>query len=219
MYKINYLTTKGNLPLVVMITSPNLAFAMDKMHGEIQKQSSIDFDLCEVVVSDWDAYLTPWPKTGILKGRDFGGQARKLLLALEEEIADSFTKQLAGHGKIYLAGYSLAGLFSLWAMANSHIFDGGICCSPSLWYPGWEDYMEEMKFSHPVDIYLSLGDKEPKSRHPLLKQVGRITMEQYERLQQMALVQRVYFSWEEGGHFTDVENRMKRGICWMLGEN
>ena len=70
-----------------------------------------------------------------------------------------------------VAGYSLAGLFALWASCQTNAFSACMAASPSVWFPGWIDYQAE----HPQQtdiIYLSLGDKEERARNPLMSQVG-----------------------------------------------
>lgn len=45
-------------------------------------------------------------------------------------------KELIPEGvKKYIAGYSLSGLFALWAFMVSTEFDGAVSCSGSLWFP------------------------------------------------------------------------------------
>ena len=61
--------------------------------------------------------------------------------------------------KIILGGYSLAGLFALWASTQTNLFYGIAAASPSVWFPGWMEFEQQ----HPVQaqhIYLSLGDRE-----------------------------------------------------------
>ena len=45
--------------------------------------------------------------------------------------------------KYYLGGYSLAGLFALWAAYQTDVFSDVAAASPSMWFPGFTGYMEE----------------------------------------------------------------------------
>jgi len=77
-----------------------------------------------------------------------------------------------------IAGYSLAGLFALYAIYRTDVFSRVGCMSGSLWFPGFKEYV----FSHepkrrPDCIYFSLGDKEVKTRNPVLKTVQENTEE------------------------------------------
>ena len=42
--------------------------------------------------------------------------------------------------KIILGGYSLAGLFALWASTQMGLFYGIAATSPSVWFPGWMEF-------------------------------------------------------------------------------
>ena len=42
----------------------------------------------------------------------------------------------------YIGGYSLAGLFSLWAAYQTDVFSGFAAASPSVWFPGFIEYMK-----------------------------------------------------------------------------
>lgn len=62
-----------------------------------------------------------------------------------------------------IAGYSLAGLFALYAIYQTDVFTRVGCISGSLWFPGFLEYV----FTHeskrrPGCLYFSLGDKEAK---------------------------------------------------------
>ena len=54
----------------------------------------------------------------------------------------------------FLCGYSLAGLFALWAVYQTDFFAGTAAVSPSVWYPGWLGYAEEHRALTPA-VYLS----------------------------------------------------------------
>ena len=48
--------------------------------------------------------------------------------------------------KRVIGGYSLGGLFSMYAAVNTDLFGTVLSCSSSLWYPGFLDYLKE----HPL---------------------------------------------------------------------
>lgn len=172
--------------------------------------------LCEILVHDWDSMLTPWRVENCLKDRSFSGQAPKLLHQIETEVLPIINEKWSEHGEVIMAGYSLGGLFSLWSLYESSLLDGAVCCSGSLWYPGFEEYMTRMSFDRNVSIYLSLGKKEAGGKNPVLSKVGDITTLQYELLLQNEKVDYVIFQWNEGGHFSDPEGRIVKGIQCIL---
>ena len=101
--------------------------------------------------------------------------------------------------KCYISGYSLAGLFSLYAMHELDL-DGAISVSGSLWKEGWLDYLKEHPIYH-KKIYLSLGSKEHKTRNVLMKNVLKNTLETYEIYQKE---NQCFFEKNVGNHFFKV---------------
>lgn len=115
--------------------------------------------------------------------------------------------------KCYISGYSLAGLFSLYAMHELDL-EGAVCVSGSLWKEGWLDYLKEHPINH-KKIYLSLGSKEHKTRNILMKNVLKNTLETYEIYQKE---NDCFFEKNAGNHFFESEIRMKKGWNWLLYE-
>jgi predicted alpha/beta superfamily hydrolase len=104
----------------------------------------------------------------------------------------------------------------MWALYETDCFDGAVCCSGSLWYPGWMEYINQHKINKTSKIYLSLGKKEEKTKHPVMKSVGDSTRLQYEILRQNKLTKNVILEWNEGGHFGNTVQRVSDGISWIL---
>ena len=109
-----------------------------------------------VKVDDWNLDLSPWRSPAVFGKEDFGGGAASLL----EEILRLCSDESKTY---YLGGYSLAGLFSLWASYQTDRFAGIAAASPSVWFPGFLPYMKEHE-NQSRAVYLSLGDKEEKTK-------------------------------------------------------
>ena len=163
-----------------------------------------DFTLTAFPVDNWNDDLSPWAAPAVFGAEAFGGHGRDTLHRLEA---------LLDGRPAYLAGYSLAGLFALWAMSECPLIRGAACCSPSLWFPGWEEYAQ----AHPLPadrlLYLSLGMKEERTRHPVMRTVGDAVRREHERASHLAARQ---LTWHPGGHFTDPEGRVAQGIAWVV---
>jgi predicted alpha/beta superfamily hydrolase len=157
---------------------------------------------------DWNRDLSPWQADKVFKGgENFAGQADHTIAYIEEVLS---TQAPIHH--CWIAGYSLAGLFALYACTKTDRFTGVASVSGSLWYPGFKDYLND----HPVhaeQIYLSLGENEPHTKNPVLKQVGSITEELAESL---GKTHEVTYELNPGGHFEDDTGRMMKGITWLL---
>ena len=114
---------------------------------------------------------------------------------------------------IVLGGYSLAGFFALWAAYQTDRFEAVMAASPSVWFPGWLGYAETYKPKANA-IYLSLGSKEEKTRHPVMRTVGDCIRRQAELLEagQISHV----LEWNPGNHFLDADLRCAKGFSWCL---
>ena len=154
---------------------------------------------------DWNRDLSPWPADKVFrKGEDFTGQGADTLHAIEEWL----NRNGSGYRTVIIAGYSLAGLFALYAAAESSCFERCVSASGSLWFPGFQQWLKE----HPVrchTVYLSLGDQEKNARNPLMASVETETYGIFETL-------RTYTDCEmkmnPGNHFNDPEGRLCAGI-------
>lgn len=172
----------------------------------LEELAGPNFRLLALEVADWNRDLTPWIAPAVFGREDFGDGAPA---TLERVLA------LCGNpeAQYYLGGYSLGGLFALWAASRTARFAGVAAASPSLWYPGFSDYLE----AHPVlspRVYLSLGEKELLSRNPVLAGVG----EGLRRLEAQLRAQGrdCLLEWNPGNHFQDPELRSAKAFAWVL---
>ena len=219
--------------VIIYISSKEFHENTEKIFSEIIAKTDKDFILLELLVNDWDRFLTPWQVSECLKDRNFSGDGGLLLKKIRDEIIAVIDDKYPSHKDIYIAGYSLAGLFSLWAYYEEGRFAGAMSASGSLWYPGWDKYIEEKKIKEACEcggnvrksakrkakIYLSLGNKENKSKNQYMSQVLKKTDLQQQLLREDDNVESVTFVTEEGGHFTNVWDRIVRGMVWLLGQS
>lgn len=116
---------------------------------------------------------------------------------------------------IIIAGYSLAGLFSLWCMYETDIFSGAVSCSGSFWYPHFQDFVANNELKSKGSIYLSLGTKEEKSGNQQMRTVGDATRAIFDTLK-VSQENEVVLEWNPGNHFTEVEQRVAKGLAWTI---
>lgn len=163
---------------------------------------------------DWFDDLSPWQMDPLFKDQGFGGHGQDYLRKIEGEIQEAM-RQLEEPGELMIAGYSLAGLFALYAMYESDLFYGVISCSSSTWFKDFKDYALKTPIKSPVHtIYLSLGDKEKNSRNPIMATVEENTLALYNKYKNE--VEETVFKYEKGGHFKDENGRLARGILWAV---
>ena len=173
------------------------------------------YSIAAYEIENWNDNFSPWQAPEVFGERPFGGEGRSTLDWLENELIPWTELNLKGSAK-FTCGYSLSGLFSLWSMYESDCFNGAVSCSGSLWFPGWGEYAEGKTATPGSLVYLSLGNKEPRTRNKIMSEVGAATISQFERLKSDPNVKKCEFVWENGGHFTAPEKRVASGIKWVL---
>ena len=140
------------------------------------------------------------------------GEAEETL-AYIEDVLMPWIRRAYGDMPCVLGGYSLGGLFALWAAYRTESFDGICAVSPSLWVRGWDAYAEG-RVACADAVYLSLGDKEERARNVRMAAVGDCVRRQASRLTRQLAEGKTVFEWNRGGHFDDEPGRMARGLAW-----
>ena len=166
---------------------------------------------------DWNRELSPWPAPGVFRGGgDFGGEGPAFLDILIRQIIPLAEAQL-GFAPVSraVAGYSLAGLFALWSVFQTDVFDRAVSASGSLWFDGFMDYMSASAPPSGLrQVYLSLGDKEKNARNQRMAAVEDCTCRAAELLREWNIP--VMFEMNPGGHFQDIPGRIARGIDQLM---
>ncbi len=179
---------------------------IEKEISLIKQMTSVDFGLRAFKVDDWNTSLSPWKAPAVFGKEDFGDGAEGTLEVLRKLLDDPAKKY-------YLCGYSMAGLFALWAACRMEDISGVAAVSPSAWFPGFTDYMHINKVLVPK-VYLSLGDKEEKTRNPVMATVGDRIREVKELI--LAAGTECTLEFNPGGHFNEPDVRMAKGIAWLI---
>jgi len=170
--------------------------------------------------SDWNRDFSPWEAPPAFGREGFTGGASETLSWLKDEcIPYAEKKYLQGSNvKNFIAGYSLAGLFSLWVFYTSGIFNGAASISGSLWFPGWMEFARKSAAPKESIVYLSLGNKEEHIKNKVMARIGDATREMDELLERDGNVVKHTLEWNVGGHFNEPEMRTAKGISWLLTE-
>lgn len=169
--------------------------------------------LAAVSGMDWNRELSPWSVPKVFRGgEDFDGGGPAFLETLTTQIVPQVEAQLDfAPASRAIAGYSLAGLFSLWAAFQRDLFDRAASISGSLWFDGFLNYMKSAAPPKNLrQVYLSLGDKEKNARNQRMAAVEDCTRQTAELLRGWNIP--VLFKMNPGGHFQDVPGRIARGI-------
>lgn len=178
-----------------------------------------DFSLIAISDLEWNHDMAPWDIPPIAKNdTPCTGGADDYLCLLTEAIMPQAEDMIRGtpcwRG---LAGYSLAGLFAIYAMYHTNLFDRIGSMSGSLWFPGFKEYaMRHALKRTPEHLYFSLGDKECETRNTYLKVVQSHTEELVIFYQRHSID--TVFQLNPGGHFTEAVKRSALGIQWLLSQ-
>lgn len=209
-----YRAASENRPLVLF---NNFTESGDGVMRALREINCHDLNFLCVGGLDWDCDLSPWycpPPTK--DDAPFSGGADEYLKLLLIEILPSARELIKGAPpRVCIAGYSLAGLFALYALYKCDVFDGAASISGSLWFPRFREYACENQLKRiPDKIYLSLGDREARTKHPLLKTVQDCTELIAEHFGDQGID--VTYELNPGNHFKDAELRSAKGITAIV---
>ena len=190
---------------------------LQNMDSEVEAiaQSGRNFLFAAIPVKSWNDELSPWEAPAVWGKESFGGNAAGALRFLTEQVIPTLKQQFAlpENVRIILGGYSLAGLFALWASTQTALFSGVAAASPSVWFPGWMEFEQQ----HPIQaqrIYLSLGDREERTRNAAMAAVGDNIRALHRELAGRG--QDCTLEWNNGGHFKDADLRTARAFRWVM---
>lgn len=199
--------------------------------------------LANVGVDLWEENFSPWCAPRVFaKGPNFGDGAQKTLDTLINQVIP-WTESELTEPPAYrvLVGYSLAGLFSLWAGVSPQVARG---CQPddapsqpgaphvdapvatfqrigavsgSFWFPGLLDYVDQQLNGGAVGLthaYLSLGDREARTPNPQIMHVRENAELLASRFENAGITSK--FELNRGNHFQNVEGRMQKALDWLV---
>ena len=182
----------------------------------IREAANMPFVFAGVPISDWEKELTPWNDPNLSKCKEVGEHAFDTLDYITEQLMPHLFEHF-GKLPVVLGGYSLAGLFARWAASKAECFDAVAAASPSLWITSWQGFSD----AHQVfasNVYLSLGDREERTKNRAMAQVGDNIRWEYEHLQHTVGAEHCTLVWEQGGHFTTPHLRLARAFAWCVNK-
>ena len=209
-----YKSSDINAPFIVFNTFEGDG---EGVYKELQNMGCTFLNLLVVGNIDWNHDMSPWYMPSIYsKEKSFSGGADEYLRLLIDNILPKANEKIDGEpGFTGITGYSLAGLFAVYAMYKTDVFDRVASMSGSLWFYDFMEYCKRNDFRKlPDKIYFSLGDKEANTRNPVLKTVEDNTRELSEYFKNLG--SEVIFELNKGNHFTDTILRGAKGIKAIL---
>lgn len=218
--------------------------------GDVADNSPIQVpegvSLVNVGVDLWEENFSPWCAPRVFaKGPNFGDGAQKTLDTLINQVIPWAESELTEPPAYrVLVGYSLAGLFSLWAGVSQQVacgmspqvargcqhdataphvdapattFQRVGAVSGSFWFPGLLDYVDQQLSGGVVGlthVYLSLGDREARTPNPQIMHVRENAELLASRLESAGITS--MFERNRGNHFQNVEGRMQKALDWLV---
>ncbi len=182
----------------------------------ITKHTRRPFAMATFKIEDWHLQLTPWHDDAISLREEVGLHAEATLRFIIGELLPE-VERLLGTLPVVLGGYSLAGLFSLWASTLSDRFQAIAAASPSVWIRDWQRYAS----SHPTRahlVYMSLGRKEEQVRNVSMAHVGDNIRFEHQLLKHQLGSDHTTLQWNEGGHFVEMDSRTAIAYAWALNK-
>lgn len=186
---------------------------------------------------EWARALMPWADDAVSRDAEVGRHAPDTLRFIEHTLLPWLRKRF-GALPCIIGGYSLGGLFALWAARNTDAFTAVAAASPSLWIKGWGEYAA----AHPIlppkattqhstfntqnstsqhlntttPIHLSLGDREEHCRNQRMKRIGDCVRAEHALLCQQLSPTSVTLRWHGGGHFGAEAERTAEAFAWCI---
>ena len=93
------------------------------------------FLLATIELEDWTIDLMPWPDGNISRDPEAGKHGQETLDYILQDLLPELERRY-GPRPVILGGYSLGGLFALWAATRADRFRAIAAASPSVWIHG-----------------------------------------------------------------------------------
>lgn len=208
-----YRRKKENLPLILL---NSFMEAGEEILHSCVKHDCPAFQLVSISDLAWDQVLSPWPSKPVTSpDDDFTGGAKDYSHWLDTVALPYAREKLPETSSTILAGYSMGGLFAVYAPYISKSWDKSICASGSVWFPGFAEFAKTTPFARkPEAVYFSLGNKETHSKVPALTTTQNVMEELVTFYESEGILST--FQQNDGNHFQDVPARMAKGIGWTV---
>ena len=202
--------------ILIQPVDENDAAMLEEQAEIISSKTTKAFLLAAFDIQNWNNELSPWDAPKVFGNEDFGHGASETLAFIENNlIPDIIDKYgLKKNIPIILGGYSLAAFFSLWCSYQTDTFSAIAAASPSVWFPGWMEYANTHKPKSEY-VYLSLGDKEEKTKNKIMATVGDCIRAYHNHLTDADGIKSI-LEWNDGNHFKDSHIRCAKGFLWCL---
>lgn len=200
-----------------ILVQPSARHENASLDAEVAQLASLvdrPFLLVAIELEDWTLDLMPWPDGNISRNPEAGKHGQETREYILRDLLPELERQY-GPRPVILGGYSLGGLFALWASCQTDRFHAIAAASPSVWIHGWIPFAKKNKPMAEA-VYLSLGDREEHVKNQAIARVGDNLRTYYELLRTHLDPEHCTLVWEEGGHFNDNAGRLARAFAYSV---
>ena len=201
-------SAQKNAPLVLLHTFEDEG---ESVCRAARGMTGSDFSFAAVGNLRWADEMSPRECPPLFKGDTpcTGGADAYLAILTGEILPEILSRLPAAPAYLALAGYSLAGLFAVYATYRTDVFSRIASASGSFWFPGFLAFAEKNEPTKPPEhVYFSLGDKEAKTRNQTLRTVEENTRALYEQYGRAGV--QTIFEMNPGNHFQNAPERMAK---------
>ena len=200
--------------LLIQPSARHEAPTLEEEVRQLAALTTVPFLLVTIELEDWIVNLMPWADRNISRDEEAGKHGQETLQYILESLIP-WLEERYGSLPVVIGGYSLGGLFALWASAQTDRFHAVAAASPSVWIKDWIPYAKK-NVPRVKAVYLSLGEREEHVKNQAIARVGDCLRAQYELLQKQLGPEHCTLVWEEGNHFADNAGRLARAFAWCL---
>ena len=201
----------------VLLIQPSARHENASLENEVTQLTALidrPFLLVTIELEDWTIDLMPWWDGNISRDPKAGKHGQETLDYILQDLLPDLERRY-GPRPVVLGGYSLAGLFALWASCQTDRFQAIAAASPSVWIHGWIPFAKKNRPMAEA-VYLSLGDREEHVKNQAIARVGDNIRAYYEMLRIQLDQEHCILVWEEGGHFNDDAGRLARAFAYSV---
>ena len=163
---------------------------------------------------EWAKALMPWQDEVVSRNEEVGMHAQDTLVYIEESLVPWLHERF-GKLPCIIGGYSLGGLFALWAARQSAAFCAVAAASPSLWIKGWADFADNRSLNAQL-AYVSLGNREEHCRNQCMARIGDCVRHEHLTLTEQIGTTATTLEWNNGGHFGEEAERTAKAFAWCI---
>lgn len=163
---------------------------------------------------EWAKALMPWQDEAVSRDEEVGRYASNTLEYIIESLIPWLHERF-GKLPCIIGGYSLGGLFALWAARQSAAFCAVAAASPSLWIKGWADFADNRSLNAQL-AYVSLGDREEHCRNQRMARIGDCVRHEHLTLANQIGSSATTLEWNSGGHFGNEAERTAKAFAWCI---